>query len=272
MFQATANRVTAVPEITAEIATWINRTLGIFFPEKKYPILFHKLSRICVSRGMSLEEIWQEIKAGNDPKLLSEMAAAVSTNHTSFFREDIWDFFANTILPSLPSEEPWRIWSAAASSGHEGYTIAMVVWDFLGSARASETLGILGTDISFRVLMEAEQAVYTDDMLSHVPEKFRAASFEPAGRGLWRVKKHLRDICLFRRLNLKVRPWPMKQKFHVIFCRNVLYYFDRATREGVIEGLYQHAVDGAWLVTSATETMRDIRTGWKSVRPAVYRK
>ncbi len=271
MFQSSSAGA-ATPLVIAEIAGWINSSLGIFFPEQKYPILFHKLTKVCVSRGMTLEEIWQQVKAGGDASLVSELAAAVSTNHTSFFREDIWDYFSDTIIPSLPENDKWRIWSAAASAGHEAYTIAMVVSARLGADRAVSGAAILGTDISFKVLKEAERAIYTDEMVRHVPQEYRAASFEPAGPGMWKVKKHLCQMCLFRRLNLKVQPWPMKQKFHVIFCRNVLYYFDTKTRESVINGLYKYATDGGWLITSATETMRDINTSWVPVRPAVYRK
>ncbi len=260
------------------IAEWLNRQTGIFYPERKLDTLKHKLFKVCLDNRMSLHELHDLLQNGNGNTggLALQIVAAASTNHTAFFREDIWGSFREEILPdALNRNGRVRIWSAAASSGEEAYTIAMVAAELIGATEAGRRLAILGTDISFRTLKTAEDAVYPKDRLKNIPESYVQRYFTRLpGREEVRINDCLRSMCLFRRLNLKKRPYPFKNRFGIIFCRNVLYYFAQEERERIVNALYDFAEPGGWLIVSVTESLGSMKTRWKRVagKTGIYRK
>ncbi|MCB0163052.1 MAG: protein-glutamate O-methyltransferase CheR [Anaerolineae bacterium] len=256
------------------IRLWIYNHTGLHYPKRKFSTLYHRLQNVCRQFDFdNLKELDEHLRKHDMPELTLQMADAVSTNHTFFFREaDIFQFFQQQILPTLPPSEHWRLWSAACSSGDEAFTLAILLAETLGLLQAQQKVNILGTDISQVVLEQAEYGITHARRLEQIPAHWRESYFRPVGLGQWQVIQAIQQMCTFRRLNLMSSPWPFRNQFHVIFCRNVLYYFDQADQQMLVERLYDFTLPGGWLITSVTESLRSMQTRWHVVETGIYRK
>jgi chemotaxis protein methyltransferase CheR len=243
------------------------------YPEKKQELLLQRLSRVCEKQKFShLVELANALDNADLHELHSQVIDAASTNHTYAFREpQVLDYFREVILPTLDSNDV-RIWSAAASTGDEAYTIAMIVAEANGIGWARNNLSVLGTDINKQVIAHAEAAIYRESALQRTTDEILKRHFEFIGDGLFRVSNDIRELCMFRTMNLKTNPYPFAQLFDVVFCRNVLYYFDEAHQQEIIENIYDVTKNGGWLLTSVTETLRHLKTRWINVGAGIYRK
>lgn len=253
------------------INQWIRMHLGIHHEDTKLDLLADRLSGLCRQEGLGdLRTLLRQLRTG-DRALHRSLADAVSTNHTSFFREQkILEFFWREIVPTLPAGAPIRIWSCACSTGQEPYTLAMIL--HTASTASPANISMLATDISPRALATAEQGVYSEHHLRGVPASAKARFFKSVGLGQFRVSREIQAMVTFRRLNLTAPTWPFERKFQVVFCRNVLYYFDPREQREVISRLYDQVEAGGWLVTSVTESITGLGTRWRTVRPGVHRK
>lgn len=210
-----------------------------------------------------------------------DLLDAISTNVTDFFREaHHFDFIKSTVLPQWQQNrdrnkgQPFRVWSAACSSGEEPYTISIVLAEELAGG-PDEDWKIQATDISTRVLKKAEQAVYRQERLKLPNADLLRRYFQKgtgAYEGQFRVKNNLRDHVQFRRVNLIEWPYPFKEKFHAIFCRNVMIYFDRKTQEQLIPKLAEQLLPGGHLFVGHSESLVGIEHGLECLKPSVYRK
>jgi len=256
------------------IRQWIYDHTGLYYPERKYALLYHRLKKLCRRLNIpDLKALDSHLQNRDLPGLAREMACAVSTNHTYFFREEkVLQFFREQVLPTLPVDTPWRLWSAASSSGEEAYTMAIVLAEALGIGPAQERVAILGTDIDRVAIERAEYGLYSELSLENVPKFMRRRYFRSVAPGQWRIDSGVKQMCIFRRLNLMSTPWPFKNAFHVILCRNVLYYFDPEHQRDLAERLYDTAMPGGWLLTSVTEPVQVLGTRWQAVMSGVYRK
>lgn len=204
---------------------------------------------------------------------------AISTNFTHFFREQ--DHFA--LLDELlrkwaenDGQQRFRIWSAACSSGEEAYSIAMTALDSLGSAGAAPCdLRILATDISTRVLERARRANYDEQAVKAAPPPFRQRYFvriPKASDGNYQVSDRVRELVTFRRINLSTPPFPMQGPFDVVFCRNVMIYFDNAVRKRLLNDIERLLRPGGYLLVGHTESLAALDISLKPIKPSVYRK
>ncbi len=264
-----------------DIASWLNERTGIYYPEKKLDILKHKLFKICIEQQMNIKEIAALLMFENgssSSSLALMVASAASTNHTAFFREDIWEFFKDVLAQTIKTTDKVRIWSAAASSGEEAYSIAIVAAELLGLNMLSKKVTMLGTDIDFQILKQAEEGIYPPDRMEDIEPDLRKKYFTELSdcsvKGIWKIHDDIKNICLFRRMNLKKRPYPFKQRFHIIFCRNVLYYFIPDERERIVNELYRVTENGGYLFVSVTESLTGMSTPWQRVpgKTGIYRK
>ncbi len=257
-----------------DIRIWLNERCGIVFPDKKKDLLRHRLGRILTRFGFDdLNELAHHLMRGEALDLQLAVMHAASTHHTFFFREpQVLDFFRNRILPSLAERETIRIWSAAASTGDEAYTLAILAAEFFGRSQIAKRVAILGTDISEPVVKQAEAAVYNATHLEQVPKDVIRQYFSRVEVDQYKIADDIREVCTFRRMNIKSSPYPFSRMFPVIFCRNVLYYFDREHQVAILESLYDVTEPGGWLLTSVTEAVRDLGTRWQVVSSGVYRK
>lgn len=203
----------------------------------------------------------------------------ISTNHTHFFREPKhFDFLAEAIIPKWQADsrrtDPFRIWSAASSTGEEAYSIAIHLAENFAPAEANRWQ-IEGTDISTRVLEIAERGIYESERLSSVPPALLHRYFQ-RGVNQWsghlRAKDDLRRRVHFQHLNLLDGHYPFPYSFDLIFCRNVMIYFDRPTQETLVRLLAEKLVPGGHLFVGHSESLSGVKHNLKLVRPAVYLK
>lgn len=268
--QPVAQSVPSSDPLMDVIRQWVRSNLGISYADDRTELLRSRVQSLCESLHISVDILASRVVCG-EPRTVAALADAVSTGHTYFCREkESFELLERQILPSLP-DEPIRIWSAACSSGEEACSIAMSVLNVLSPERAS-MVKILGTDLSEPRLRMAESAIYLDEQFKLVDPDRLAAWSEPVEGGRRRMSDRIRAMCTFRRMNLVNRSWPFEKRFHVIFLRNVLYYFDEATRTQVIRACFEAAEPGAWLITSLTEPLSGDLGGWRKVTPSVWRK
>jgi chemotaxis protein methyltransferase CheR len=200
----------------------------------------------------------------------------ISTHFTSFFRErDHFDFLAHEIEGRLAGgHRRIRLWSAAASTGEEPYSMAMTALEVPGALGAD--LRILATDIALETLRHAAIGRYPASRMEPVPNPMRARWFtRRAGApedDVWEVSAALKERIVFRRLNLAEPPFPMSGPFDVIFCRNVLIYFDQPTRQRLVGAIERLLRPGGLLCIGHTETLSGLRCGLQMQRPSVFRR
>lgn len=222
----------------------------------------------------SFKDYYQHVVNDNTGEALISMIDALTTNHTSFFREPAhFEFLRKIICPALRNRDRIAVWSAACSSGEEPYSIVFSLLEELGAA-AIPKLQVLATDISTRVLGNAKKGVYpTARFRDFSPQQLR--QFLLRGEGQWKdwylVKKELRETVTFQRVNLmeQVSNLPM---FPLIFCRNVMIYFDRTTQEDLVERLSGRLEPGGYLFIGHSESLNGVQHGLQYVQPAIYRK
>lgn len=212
----------------------------------------------------------------NDPSgsAFSEMIDALTTNHTSFFRESRhFEFLRTVILPGLAPAAPLRIWSAACSSGEEPYTIAFSLVDALGSA-AMTKVSITATDISTRVLKKAQRGLYPQAALSALtPAMMKNCLLKGNGQyqGQCLVRPEIREMIDFRQLNL-LEDCSSVGPFEVIFCRNVMIYFDLPTQQTAVNQLISRLAPGGYLLIGHAESLNGIEHPLRTICTATFQK
>jgi chemotaxis protein methyltransferase CheR len=201
----------------------------------------------------------------------------ISTHFTSFFREpDHFELLASEVEALLGrGQRRVRLWSAACSTGEEPYTMAMTALGVAGAEAAD--LKILATDIAADTLAQAAAGRYGPERVEPVPPALRARWFDrrgdpkdPGGE-VYEVKQALRSLVSFGRLNLAQPPFPMKGPFDVVFCRNVLIYFDQPVRQRLLSGIEGLLAPGGLLCIGHTETLNGVQSRLRMVRPSVFR-
>lgn len=201
---------------------------------------------------------------------LQMMVDLLTTNETYFFREPKhFDFLKDKIVPTHTNGEPYRVWSAACSSGEEPYSIAMTLADKLGLSKKWE---ILGTDISNRVLDRARRAAYPMTAVSKIPKEYLREYCLRGVRsqeGLLLIDKPIRDRIRFSSLNLN-GDWPRMDKFDVIFLRNVMIYFDMETKRTLVERLANLLKPEGYFIIGHSETLNNVTSRFTAIMPSVY--
>ncbi|SPF80075.1 CheR family methyltransferase [Pseudoprimorskyibacter insulae] len=255
------------------IRNWLSSRCGISYPEHKSPVLRQRLARVTRGFGYTnLNELAQGILNEKIEEVQLAVMHAASTNHTYFFREpEVLRNFQDMILNDLRNRREVRIWSAAASTGDEAYSIAILFAETLG-IEALGRLNILGTDISGPVVERAEMGVFPKRQFAQTDPDLLRRYFEPTGIEQFRVIEKIRRTCTFRRMNLMAQPYPFSKPFQVVFCRNILYYFEKADQTKTLEAIYDVTEPGGWLVTSVTESIRDLGSRWEPVTTGIYRR
>jgi chemotaxis protein methyltransferase CheR len=263
----------------ARVADYIQTHTGIKMPKSKIHLIEGRLvRRVRDSQFASIDEYCDHVlsdEAGEDD--LRDFINALTTNKTDFFREPgHFDYLRDTILPRLRAERRRviRCWSAAASSGMEAYTLAMVLADGLDDARDPD-FAILATDIDTQVLEEARRGVYPLAALAPVPQAMRARYVAKAvdpRRKEARIIAPLRSKISFGRLNLMDPHYDVGEPMDVIFCRNVLIYFEKATQAQVIERLCQCLRPGGHLILGHSESINGLNVPLTTVSNTVFQK
>ncbi len=222
----------------------------------------------------SFEKYCEHVAKDSSGGAFTEMIDALTTNHTSFFRESRhFDFLRTVILPGLPPTAPLRIWSAACSSGEEPYTIAFSLVDALGQSAFSRA-SITATDISTRVLKKAARGLYPQTALSSLtPGMMKHCLLKGKGQyeGQCLIRPEIRKMIDFRQLNL-LEDCSSVGPFEVIFCRNVMIYFDVPTQQTAVNHLISRLVPGGYLLIGHAESLNGIEHPLRTLCSATFQK
>ncbi len=262
-----------------DISELIERQVGIQLPPAKRTMVEGRLRKRVKALGLaSLDHYGAYLfDEGRLDEEIVSLIDCVTTNKTDFFREPShFEFLCRRALPDLLERgagRPLKVWSAACSTGAEAYTAAMVLQNQI-LAGLRFTFSILGTDISTDVLDQAEAAIYPQAMIEPVPEADRqryVMSSKDVSRGLVRIVPELRRLVQFHRLNLMDPVYPFDRSLDVIFCRNVLIYFDKPIQKLVIKRLTSHLRTGGYLILGHSESMAGAEElGLDPVLPSIF--
>ncbi|HKK01959.1 MAG TPA: protein-glutamate O-methyltransferase CheR [Desulfuromonadales bacterium] len=262
------------------LRTLIYQRFGINLTEQKRSLLVGRLQKLLRTKGFrTFQDYYAFLQKDASGQALSELINLISTNYTYFNREkDHFDYFYQTALPAVvtrlkqQNRKDLRVWCAGCSTGEEPYTLLMLMAEFLGSDYRNWDAGILATDISERVLSIARNGVYPEERVRQVPEQLRHKYFSKRQDGQFEVRSDLRREATFRRFNLMNNQFPFKKPFQIIFCRNVMIYFDQPTRDALVHRFHQSTEPGGYLFIGHSETLGRNHDLYNYLIPAAYQK
>ena len=258
-----------------KLTSFMLRQYGINLTKKKV-LIEGRLSNVIVEKGFKdFHGYLQSVFADASGQELAQLINRLTTNHTFFMRESShFDFFRDKVLPPLLQKTlsgEIRVWSAGCSSGEEPYTLRMILDDVLEGHKPFWKASLLATDISERAMGIARKAEYSREALENIPKMWKLRYFEACDGGM-RVRKEVRDEVKFQPFNLMTPHFPFISKFHVIFCRNVMIYFERDTKIKLINKFYDCLESGGYLFIGHSESVERGATPFTYVQPAIYRK
>lgn len=264
-----------------KVAALVYQQFGINLTEKKISLVQGRLNKVLRRKGYeSFKEYFAALEQDASGIMLAELVDAISTNHTYFFREaahfeileqQLFDLIQSEYLNGSPAQ--LRIWCAGCATGEEAYTLAMLVREhFPDLAKKPNHPVILATDISTEALATAQKGVYEEARLHTVSETLRSKYFRYDGQGNYQAGEELKNLLLFRRLNFMEEQFPLKNRFHIVFCRNVMIYFDAPTKETLISKFHRHLVPGGFFFIGHSETIPRASSEFRFLAPAAYQR
>lgn len=243
---------------------------------KKVLVQSRLLKRLRELKIVSFSDYYDYLIANYETEKIN-FINLITTNKTDFFREkDHFEFMKDVILPDIERKNlsELRIWSAGCSSGEEPYTIAMVIKEYFKNKKSPEIL-ILATDIDTQVLEKAKSGLYSEEHISPVEEKYIKSYFFKEvinGEIYYRIRESLKECVYFRRLNLLQEQYPMKRQFDIIFCRNVIIYFDRDSQRKLFDKFYNYLKDDGYLLIGHSENITNVTDKFILHGRTIYRK
>ncbi len=249
---------------------------GINLTDKKKSLVRGRLNKVLKERGFTtFSQYLGAVRRDQSGMALIELIDRISTNHTFFFREsDHFSFFQEVALEEIRTENPAeiRIWCAGCATGEEAYTLAMLCQEWGERKNFRGSFKILATDISVTALEQAVTGLYNDERMRLVPQGLKKKFFEELGPDRWSVSEVLKKRILFKRLNFMDKSFPFKNQFHAVFCRNVMIYFDRETKNDLVQRIGRHLMAGHYFFIGHSETLGRETFDFEYVKPSVYRK
>jgi len=251
---------------------WLHKTAGInLSPAKKSLVSARLFKRVKLYQLHSYAEYFALIMSDKVPTELQVALDLLTTNETYFFREPRhFEFLQQTILPAASAQWPFRVWSAASSSGEETYSLAMV----LANHFADKDWQLLGSDISSQVLEKARAGHYPLTRVENIPRPLlQSYCLKGIGQqqGTFLVCRQLRDKVEFRQINL-IEPFPDIGLFDVIFLRNVMIYFDLETKRKVVANMLPLLRPDGYFIVSLSESLNGVTEKLRLVSPSIYQK
>ncbi len=264
-------------------SAFIYDKVGITLPPTKKTMLEARMQKRLKVLGLSGFEAYADFVFSREAQSseLVHLIDVVTTNKTDFFREsDHFDYLAKIVLPVIIKSrsdcirEPVRIWSAGCSSGEEPYTLAMVLSE-LAETRRDFRFSILASDISSRILEQAIQAIYPDDRIEPIPDRLKKKYLlrsHDRTSSVVRICPEIRELVTFRRINFMDGDLGVRQKMDIIFCRNVVIYFDKSTQQTLMGKFHRQLQDGGCLFLGHSESLNGLNVNFQSVASTIYRK
>ncbi|ATW27464.1 CheR family methyltransferase [Candidatus Formimonas warabiya] len=260
-----------------QLVNYIRMKYGVDLFYKKTLVLGRLQNYIAQNNFKSFSAYYDFVLSDHTGAAASVLINKVTTNHTFFMREpEHFDYFRQRILPQLESTEAkkmdLRIWSAGCSTGEEPFTLAMIISEYFGVRKGLWDTHILATDISTKVLQAAVAGIYSHERIALLPEKWKKNYFVRVDEENSMIIDKIKKEVIYKKFNLMEEIFPFRRKFHVIFCRNVMIYFDANTRDELVYKFYQCIEPGGYLFIGQSESLNREATKFKYVMPAVYRK
>ncbi len=248
---------------------------GIYYNDTKREILQTKLNKLMSKYDMaSYDECYGNLKCMVNKTLLSDFANEITVNFTSFFRESLhFDYVRENAAglfaarPERNSDNDFRIWSSACSTGEEPYTLAMVLKEALP---AGVNIRILATDVNKKVLSIAQRGLYSFDIKNTVERRYLDKYFYKTPTG-YMISDEIKRLVSYRHFNL-IHDFPFKNTFDMVFCRNVMIYFDAAVRQELVNKFFEVLPLGGLLFIGHSESLSGQTHKFRYVQPAVYVK
>ncbi|ACV61534.1 MCP methyltransferase, CheR-type [Desulfofarcimen acetoxidans DSM 771] len=261
----------------SRLACFIKQHFGINLVQEKKLLVVSRLQNFLIRNNFkSFSEYFDYVVADRTGNAVVTLLNKLTTNHTFFMREaDHFDFFRNKVLPYLSQkvkDKDLRIWSAGCSTGQESYTLSMIIDEYFGAEKKLWNTKVLATDISTIVLEKAKKGEYSDEEICMIPRHRRFSYFIKNDNQRYCIVNEIKKEVIYRRFNLMDEVFPFKKKFQVIFCRNVMIYFDRKTKQELVNKFYDFTEPGGYLFIGHSESLNQIETGFRYIRPAIYRK
>ncbi len=263
----------------AAIRTVIKELTGISMSSSKHQLIYRRLVARLKATGIgSFKDYLAHLKTG-DPAELEAFTNAMTTNLTSFFREQHhFEFLANTVLPEIvarksESGKRLRIWSAGCSTGEEPYSIAITLNEALHDL-ALWNAKILCTDLDSDVLKTCKAGIYSQQRIEKMSENRQRRWFQKnrmQDDQRVRVHSQLQELVVFKQLNL-MHDWPMKSRFDVVFCRNVIIYFDKPTQRVLIDRFAEILEDRGYLILGHSESLYNVSDRFSLIGNTIYQK
>ncbi len=260
-----------------QIADYVKANYGIQLKEEKMALVTGRLHGLLTQHDFqSFAEYFDYVVNDKTGEAGITFINKITTNHTYFMREpEHFYFFRDKVLPYLQHEilnKDLRVWSAGCSSGEEPYTLAMIIDEYFGSDKKNWDAKILATDISLKALEDAKKGTYSNKDIAPMPANWKLNYFRKIDSEISAVSDAIKDEVLFRRFNLMNPSFSFKKKFHVIFCRNVMIYFNNETKHELVSKFYDATEKGGYLFIGHAESLNRELTKYKFIMPAVYRK
>lgn len=256
------------------LVKFIHSKYGIDLSRKRV-LIEGRLSKMITEKGFaSYTEYLNKVLSDETGLETVTLVNKLTTNHTYFMREvQHFDFLKNVMLPQLErtvKDRDARIWCAASSSGEEPYTIAMIIDEYFGSRKKNWDLRILATDLSTDILKKAQRATYSAEALKNVPTSWKTQYFTRNADGTYTVVDRIKKEVIFKQFNLMDKI-VYKKPYDIIFCRNVMIYFDTPTKNALVERFYDCMKPGGYLLIGHAESVSK-SSRFKFVQPATYQK
>jgi len=260
-----------------QLAAYIKANYGIYLKEEKRALVMGRLHNVLLENNIgSFSEYYHHVISDKTGEAAATLINKISTNHTYFMREaEHFYYFRDHVLPYLAAmvrDKDLRIWSAGCSTGEEPYTLAMIIDEYFGKEKEEWDAKILATDISGRVLEKAKKGIYSNESIATLPPLWRLNYFKKLNSESSILVDQIKNEVIFRKFNLMEKNFLFKRKFHVIFCRNVMIYFDAPTKVELVNKFYEYLEYGGYLFVGHSESINREKTKFKYVMPALYRK
>lgn len=254
----------------------VKKETGIISDEGKYTMYYSRLSRRLRKLKLTDFTAYRDYLEKNLKSEGIELVNAVTTNLTAFYREEHhFDFLVNTLIPEKikNNDRSLRLWSAACSTGEEPYSIAMSLLDAIKDINNWD-IRIYATDIDSNVVQTAKAGVYSlerVDSMDGLKIKKYMKKGSGSNEGFIKMNDDVKSLIRFNQLNL-LKPWPIKDKMDVIFCRNVVIYFDKETKVSLVSRFYDQIRSNGYLIMGHSESLHGISESYSLLGKTIYQK
>ncbi len=258
-----------------ELKTFVHKNYGIDLSKKRV-LIEGRMSNTLMAHGFKTFSAYMDFlfadKSGNE---MTKMLNKLTTNYTYFMREnEHFDFLVQKVLPFFErtrTSKTLYLWSAGCSSGQEPYSMAMAISEYFGPRKGQWNTTILASDLSVNVLEKASKGIYTREEIKDIPSAWRTKYLVDLKDGNYQVSEQIRKEVIFRRINL-MDPFQFKNKFDLVFCRNVMIYFDAPTKERLVNKYYDWTADTGFLFIGHSESINREASRYTYIQPAIYQK